>query len=156
MTRTHGRCARGHRLVSPIPHGHWKTTTLVMCLTLTGVVAPYVVDGPMTGAIFLAYVRQILAPCLNTGDILVMDNVAFHKVAGVREAIEARGARLLYLPAYSPDLNPIEKAFSKLKAFLRKTGARTKETLWQAIGMAVDTYKYEVCRNLFKSAGYAT
>ena len=110
----------------------------------------------MTGAIFLAYVRQILAPCLNTGDILVIDNVAFHKVAGVREAIEARGARLLYLPAYSPDLNPIEKAFSKLKAFLRKTGARTKETLWQAIGMAVDTYKYEVCRNLFKSAGYAT
>jgi transposase len=127
-----------------------------MCLTLAGVVAPYVFDGPMTGAIFLAYVRQILAPNLKTGDILVLDNVAFHKVAGVREAIEARGARLLYLPPYSPDLNPIEKAFSKLKAFLRKAGARTKETLWQAIGEAVDTYSYEVCLNLFKCAGYAT
>ena len=127
-----------------------------MCLTLAGVVAPYVVDGPMTGAIFLAYVQQILAPSLKTGDILVLDNVAFHKVAGIREAIEARGARLLYLPPYSPDLNPIEKAFSKLKAFLRKAGARTKETLWKAIGEAVETYSYEVCLNLFKSAGYAT
>jgi len=127
-----------------------------MCLTLAGVVAPYVVDGPMTGAIFLAYVQQILAPSLKTGDILVLDNVAFHKVAGIREVIEARGARLLYLPPYSPDLNPIEKAFSKLKAFLRKAGARTKETLWKAIGEAVEIYSYEVCLNLFKSAGYAT
>jgi len=127
-----------------------------MCLTLAGVVAPYVVDGPMTGAIFLAYVQQILAPSLKTGDILVLDNVAFHKVAGIREVIEARGARLLYLPPYSPDINPIEKAFSKLKAFLRKAGARTKETLWKAIGEAVEIYSYEVCLNLFKSAGYAT
>ena len=127
-----------------------------MCLTLAGVVAPYVLDGPMTGAVFLDYVEQILAPCLKNGDIIVMDNVAFHKVAGVREAIEARGASLRYLPPYSPDLNPIEKAFSKLKAFLRKAGARTKETLWQAIGKAVETYSYEVCLNLFKSAGYAT
>ena len=156
MTRTHGRCARGHRLVSPIPHGHWKTTTLVMCLTLAGVVAPYVIDGAMNGQLFLLYVQQILAPCLSKGDILVLDNVPFHKVAGVREAVEARGARLLYLPPYSPDLNPIEKAFSKIKSFLRKEGARTKESLWLAIGMAVEKFNYTVCCNLFKCSGYAT
>ena len=156
MTRTHGRCARGLRLISPIPHGHWKTTTLVMCLALTGVVAPYVIDGAMNGELFLFYVQQILAPCLSKGDILVLDNVPFHKVAGVREAVEARGARLLYLPPYSPDLNPIEKAFSKIKSFLRKEGARTKESLWLAIGLAVDKFNYTVCCNLFKCAGYAT
>lgn len=127
-----------------------------MCLTLAGIVAPYVIDGPMTGAIFLVYVQQVLAPSLKPGDILVLDNVPFHKAAGVRDAIEARGARLLYLPPYSPDLNPIEKAFSKLKAYLRKAGARTKETLWQAIGEAVENYNYEECLNLFKSCGYAT
>ena len=105
MTRAHGRCLRGLRLVDPIPHGHWKTSTLVMCLTLAGIVAPFVIDGAMNGLSFLAYVQNILAPALRAGDILVMDNVSFHKVAGVREAIEARGARLLYLPPYSPDLN---------------------------------------------------
>ena len=127
-----------------------------MCLALAGVVAPYVIDGAMNGETFLAYVQQILAPCLTKGDILVLDNVPFHKVAGVREAIEARGARLLYLPPYSPDLNPIEKAFSKIKSFLRKESARTKESLWFAIGMAVDKLNYTVCCNLFKSAGYST
>ena len=127
-----------------------------MCLTLAGVVAPYVIDGAMNGQLFLLYVQQILAPCLSKGDILVLDNVPFHKVAGVREAVEARGARLLYLPPYSPDLNPIEKAFSKIKSFLRKEGARTKESLWLAIGMAVEKFNYTVCCNLFKCSGYAT
>lgn len=156
MIRTHGRCARGLRLVDPVPHGHWNTSTLVMGLTLSGVIAPYVMDGAMNGRTFLAYVQQMLAPALKAGDILVLDNVAFHKVAGVREAIEARGARVLYLPPYSPDLNPIEQAFFKIKEFLRKEGARAKETLWCAIGKVVDDFKYELCLNLFKKSGYAT
>ncbi len=144
------------RLVSPIPHGHWKTSTLVAGLSLTGIVAPYIVDGAMTGAIFLAYVQQLLAPALKPGDIVVMDNLSSHKVAGILEAIEAKGARLIYLPPYSPDLNPIEQAFAKLKSFLRKIGARTKEALWKAIGYAIELFRYSECRNLFRNSGYAT
>ena len=135
---TRGRCLRGQRLLEPVPHGHWKTSTLVAGLCLTGITAPYVMDGAMTGDVFLQYIKQILAPTLTAGDIVVMDNVATHKVAGIREAIEARGATLLYLPPYSPDLNPIEKAFAKIKATLRKIGARTREALWQAIALAID------------------
>ena len=156
MTRTHGRCLRGQRLLDPVPHGHWKTSTLVAGLCLTGITAPYVMDGAMTGAVFLQYVKQILAPTLTAGNIVVMDNVATHKVAGIREAIEARGATLLYLPPYSPDLNPIEKAFAKIKAALRKIGARTREALWQAIGEAIEGFSRQECLNLFRSAGYAT
>jgi transposase len=156
MTRTHGRCLRGQRLLEPVPHGHWKTSTLVAGLCLTGITAPYVMDGAMTGDVFLQYIKQILAPTLTSGDIVVMDNVATHKVAGIREAIEARGATLLYLPPYSPDLNPIEKAFAKIKATLRKIGARTREALWQAIALAIDGFSSAECLNLFKSAGYAT
>jgi transposase len=125
-------------------------------LCLTGITAPYVMDGAMTGDVFLQYIKQILAPTLTAGDIVVMDNVATHKVAGIREAIEARGATLLYLPPYSPDLNPIEKAFAKIKATLRKIGARTREALWQAIGEAIEDFSSTECLNLFKSAGYAT
>ena len=110
----------------------------------------------MTGDVFLQYIKQILAPTLTAGDIVVMDNVTTHKVAGIREAIEARGATLLYLPPYSPDLNPIEKAFAKIKATLRKIGARTREALWQAIGEAIEDFSSTECLNLFKSAGYAT
>src|SRR3954453_18177287 len=113
------KMTRGQRLLEPVPHGHWKTSTLVAGLCLTGITAPYVMDGAMTGDVFLQYIKQILAPTLTAGDIVVMDNVATHKVAGIREAIEARGAMLLYLPRYSPDLNPIEKAFAKIKATLR-------------------------------------
>ncbi|HEX3204633.1 MAG TPA: IS630 family transposase [Propionibacteriaceae bacterium] len=156
MTRTHGRCLRGQRLLEPVPHGHWKTSTLVAGLCLSGITAPYVMDGAMTGDVFLQYIKQILAPTLTAGDIVVMDNVATHKVAGIREAIEARGATLLYLPPYSPDLNPIEKAFAKIKATLRKIGARTREALWQAIALAIDDFSSTECLNLFKSAGYAT
>jgi transposase len=156
MTRTHGRCLRGQRLLDPVPHGHWKTSTLVAGLCLTGITAPYVMDGAMTGGVFLQYIKQILAPTLMAGDIVVLDNVATHKVAGIREAIEARGATLLYLPPYSPDLNPIEKAFAKIKATLRKIGARTREALWQAIGEAIEGFSRTECLNLFQSAGYAT
>jgi transposase len=156
LTRTHGRCLRGLRLLDPVPHGHWKTSTLVAGLCLTGITAPYVMDGAMTGTVFRHYVEQILAPTLKAGDIVVMDNVATHKVAGIREAIEARGATLLYLPPYSPDLNPIEKAFAKIKAILRKIGARTREALWQAIAEAIEGFSRTQCLNLLKCAGYAT
>ena len=125
MTRPFGRCARGLRLIAPVPHGHWKTTTLVAALRTTGITAPYVLDGAMTGATFRAYVDQILAPTLSPGDTVVMDNLPCHKVAGVRETIESVGAKLVYLPPYSPDLNPIEQAFAKLKAMLRKSAHAT-------------------------------
>ena len=156
MTRPQGRCARGLRLLAPVPHGHWNTSTLVAGLRLTGLTAPYVIDGALTGPIFRQYVEQMLAPTLTPGDIVVMDNVATHKVAGIREAIEAREAQLLYLPPYSPDLNPIEQVYAKLKACLRKAEARTREALWQAIGQATDLYTPTECLNLFKHAGYAT
>jgi transposase len=139
-----------------VPHGHWKTSTLVAGLSLGGITAPYVTDGAMTGTIFRHYVEQVLAPTLKPGDVVVMDNVATHKVAGIREAIEARGATLLYLPPYSPDLNPIEKAFAKIKAILRKIGARTRDALWQAIAEAIDGLSRTECLNFFREAGYAT
>lgn len=156
MTRRHGRCARGLRLLAPVPHGHWKTTTLIAGLRTTGIVAPYVLDGPINATVFRAYVEQVLAPTLRGGDILILDNLSSHKVAGVREAVEARGARILYLPPYSPDLNPIEQAFAKLKALLRKDAERTRDELWSAIGRIIDLYKPDECRNLFKNAGYPT
>jgi transposase len=156
MTRRHGRCARGLRLLAPVPHGHWKTTTLIAGLRTTGIVAPYVLDGPINATVFRAYVEQVLAPTLQSGDILILDNLSSHKVAGVREAVEAKGARVLYLPPYSPDLNPIEQAFAKLKTLLRKAEERTRDGLWTAIGRIIDLYKPDECRNLFKNAGYAT
>jgi transposase len=156
MTRRLGRCARGLRLLAPVPHGHWKTTTLVAGLRTTGITAPYVLDGAVTGDIFRAYVEQILAPTLSPGDIVVMDNLPCHKVAGVQEAIGSRGAQLLYLPPYSPDLNPIEQAFAKLKALLRKVGERTRDGLWNAIGQILKLYSPDECRNLFRNSGYST
>lgn len=155
MARRYGRCPRGQRLVAAVPHGHWKTTTFVAGLRRHGLTAPLVVDGAMTGEIFRAYVEQILAPTLAPGDIVVMDNLAAHKVAGVREAIEARGASLLYLPPYSPDLNPIEQLFAKLKALLRKAAARTVEALWTAIAQFLDRFPPAECANYIANAGYA-
>jgi transposase len=152
MTRRLGRCAL--RLLAPVPHGHWKTTTLVAGLRTTGITAPYVLDGAVTGDIFRAYVEQILAP--SPGDIVVMDNLPCHKVAGVQEAIGSRGAQLLYLPPYSPDLNPIEQAFAKLKALLRKVAERTRDGLWNAIGQILKLYSPDECRNLFRNSGYST
>ena len=133
-----------------------KTTALVAGLRTTGITAPYVLDSAMNGALFRAYVEQILAPTLSPGDIVVLDNLPCHKVAGIREAIENRNARLLYLPPYSPDLNPIEQAFAKLKALLRKAAERTRDGLWSAIGRIIDLYRPDECRNLFRNSGYAT
>ena len=136
-----------------MPHGHWKTTTFVGALRLSGMTAPMVLDGPMNGAWFLAYVQQVLAPTLKPGDVVIMDNLAAHKSMPVKDAIEALGARLLFLPPYSPDLNPIENAFAKLKALLRKAAARSIEQLWDAIARIIQTYSPRECANYFAAAG---
>ena len=154
MVRRYGWAARGERLVAAAPHGHWRTTTFVAGLRSTGLVAPLVLDGPMTGPAFLAYVEQFLAPTLRSGDVVVMDNLAVHKVAGVEAAIRAVGASLLYLPPYSPDLNPIEQVFAKLKALLRGAAARTRETLWTTIGQLLSRFSPAECRNYFTNSGY--
>ena len=154
MARTHGRAPRGQRLRAAIPHGHWKTTTFVAGLRASGMVAPMVLDRPINGEFFQAYVDQVLVPELRPGDIVVMDNLGSHKGVGVREAIETAGASLLYLPPYSPDFNPIENAFAKLKAMLRKAGERTVDGLWSAIGRISDTFTPTECANYFAAAGY--
>ena len=137
MVRRYGRCLGGARLVAATPYGHWKTTTFVAGLRQTGIIAPYVLDGPMTGDVFRAYVEQMLAPSLEPGDVVVLDNLAAHKVVGVAEAVRAVGASLLYLPPYSPNLNP----FAKLKALLRKAAARTRDALWDTIGVLLDQFR---------------
>ncbi len=152
MARLRGRAPRGKRLRAGIPHGHWKTTTFVAGLRLTGVVAPMVLDGHCDA--FQAYVDQVLVPELSPGDVVVMDNLGSHKGPDVRRAIEAAGARLLYLPPYSPDFNPIENAFAKLKALLRKAAERTVDGLWMAIGHLLDTFTPAECTNYFRAAGY--
>jgi transposase len=154
MARRHGRAKRGQRVVAPVPHGHWKTSTLLAALRHDRITAPCVFDGAINGERFLAYVEQALAPTLRPGDIVVMDNLGAHKVAGVRAAIEARGARLLYLPPYSPDLNPIEQAFAKLKALLRTAATRTVDALWHAIGQALDAFSSAECAHYLAHAGY--
>jgi transposase len=154
MARTHGRAVRGERLRVAIPHGHWKTTTFVAGLRSTGIVAPLVLDGPINAAAFQAYVDQFLVPTLKPGDIVVMDNLSSHKGAAVSLAIEAAGASLLYLPPYSPEFNPIENAFAKLKALLRKEAARTIEALWSAIGRLIDLITPTESANMFAAAGY--
>jgi transposase len=154
MVRQYGRCPRGQRLVSSVPHGHWKTLTYVAALRIDGLTASFVLDGAMNGAYFLAYVEQVLVPTLRKGDIVFADNLPAHKVAGVREAIEAAGATLRLLPAYSPDLNPIEQVFSKLKAALRKGAARTVTRLLKLIGRLAKTLSPQECANYFVHAGY--
>ncbi len=154
MARRYGRAPRGERLRVGVPHGHWKTTTFVAGLRLTGMVAPMVLDGPINGVSFQAYVDQVLVPELRPDDIVIMDNLGSHKGAGVREAIEAAGASLLYLPPYSPDFNPIENAFSKLKALLRKAAERTIDGLWNTIGALLPAFTPQECANFFAAAGY--
>ena len=154
MTRLYGWGPKGKRLVDAAPYGHWKTTTVVAGLRASGIIAPFVLDGPMTGETFHAYVRQGLAPELEPGDAVVMDNLAAHKVAGVQEAIRAAGASVLYLPSYSPDLNPIEQLFAKLKALLRKAAARTRDALWDTLGQALDAFSPDECRNYLTNCGY--
>jgi transposase len=153
MARRYGRAPRGQRRLDAVPHGHWKTTTVVAALRADGITAPLVLDGAINGESFLAYVRQFLAPALRPGDVLVMDNLPSHKVAGVREAIEAAGATLRYLPPYSPDLNPIEQAFAKLKALLRSEAARTVEALWAAIGRLLARFPPAECARYLAHCG---
>lgn len=156
MTRAYGRCAVGQRLICKTPWGHWKTTTFTCGLRCDGLVAPWVLDGPMNGDAFRVYVERVLAPTLSPGDIVVMDNLASHKVDGVRQAIEATGAILSYLPPYSPDLNPIELAFAKMKGLLRKAAERTVEDLWRRIGILLDAFTPDECLNYFIHDGYAS
>ncbi len=154
MARTRGRAPRGERLRAAIPHGHWKTTTFVAGLRNSGMVAPMVLDGPINGLAFQAYVDHVLIPDLRPGDIVVMDNLSSHKRPGIRASIEAAGASLLYLPPYSPDFNPIENAFAKLKAMLRKAAERTIDGLRSAIGRIIDTFNPTECANYFAAARY--
>jgi len=154
MTRLYGRAPLGERLVAKVPHGHWKTLTLVAACRVDGVSAPYVIDGAMDGPAFLAYVAQVLVPTLRKRDIVFMDNVRTHKVTGVREAIEAAGAELRYLPPYSPDLNPIENVYSKLKSDLRKGAARTVDALSKLVGRSLTAIAPSACAGYFRHAGY--
>ena len=156
MARRYGRCPSDERLLAAVPHGHWQTTTFVAGLRQSGVIAPLVLDGPINGPAFKAYVEQFLAPALSPGDVVVLDNLAAHKVDGVHQAIAAAGASLLYLPPYSPDLNPIEQLFAKLKALLRKAAARTKDALWTAIGSVLDSFKPDECANYLAHCGYGS
>ena len=155
MTRTHGRCARGERLLAPVPHGHWKTMTFVAALRCDRIDAPLVLDQPMNGEWFLAYVEQSLVPTLKVGDVVIMDNLGSHKGQAVRRAIRKAGAHLLFLPPYSPDLNPIEQVFSKLKALLRKAAERTVEDTWRRIGQLLDHFAPTECANYLVNSGYA-
>lgn len=154
MARKCGREQKGERLRASVPHGHWKTTTFIGGLRCDRMTAPMVLDGPVNGQWFQAYVDQVLVPTLSRDDIVIMDNLGSHKGAGVRKAIEAAGATLLYLPPYSPDVNPIEKAFSKLKALLRKAAERTVDALWDRIGLLLKEFSPTECANFFAAAGY--
>jgi transposase len=154
MTRLYGRAPRNQRVVDAVPHGHWKTSTFIGALRCDGLTAPGLFDGAINGDAFLAYVEQVLVPTLRRGDVVIMDNLGSHKVKGVREAIEAAGASLMFIPPYSPDLNPIEQAFAKLKALLRAKKLRTVEALWKAIGSIVDCFTPQECANFLRHAGY--
>jgi transposase len=154
MARLRGRSPRGRRLFAAVPHGHWRTSTFLAGLRVDRLVAPLVLDGAINGEAFLAYVEQFLAPTLAVGDIVIADNLASHKVAGVRQAIEARGASLWFLPPYSPDLNPIEQALAKLKQLVRSAAPRTREALWNTLGSAVGRFSATECRNFLVNSGY--
>lgn len=154
MARRYGRCMKGERLRISVPHGHWKTTTFIGALTLRGFIAPFVIDRPINRIAFETYVEKVLLPELRAGDIVVMDNLSSHKGPRVREMIESVGARLEYLPPYSPDFNPIENAFSKLKALLRKAAERSIAGLWNAIGRLLKLFTPNECQNYFAAAGY--
>jgi transposase len=156
MTRTHGRCARGERLVAKAPFGRWRTLTFLAALRCDRLTAPCVIDGPINGASFRAYVEQVLVPTLNRGDVVVMDNLGSHKGRAVRAAIRAAGAKLFFLPAYSPDLNPIEQVFAKMKTLLRKADARTIEDTWRTIGALLDCFAATECAAYFRNAASAS
>jgi transposase len=156
MTRTHGRCGRGARLVAKVPHGRWRTLTFLAALRCDRIDAPCVLDGPINGRSFLAYVQQLLAPALQPGDIVIMDNLGSHKRQAIRDAIRAVGAKLFFLPPYSPDLNPIEQVFAKLKILLRKADPRSVEATWRHIGSLLDAFSPTECANYIRNSGYAS
>jgi transposase len=156
MTRTHGRARRGERLIAKAPHGRWRTLTFLAALRHDRVEAPCVIDGPINGESFLAYVEQVLVPALKPGDIVISDNLGSHKGKTVRRAIRAAGAKLFFLPPYSPDLNPIEQVFAKLKTLLRKAAERTVEATWKRIGALLHCFTAQECANYFANAGYAS
>jgi transposase len=156
MTRRHGRCAKGRRLIAKVPHGRWRTLTFLAALRCDRIAAPCVIDGPINGQSFLAYVEQALLPTLSPGDIVIMDNLGSHRGKAVRRVIRAAGAKLLFLPKYSPDLNPIEQVFAKLKTLLRKLDARSPDATWKGIGKLLDAFSAHECANYFKNAGYAS
>ena len=156
MTRTHGWAPRGERLIAKVPHGNWKTTTFLAALRHDRIEAPCLFDGPINGERFLAYVTQALVPTLRPGDVVVLDNLGSHKGKAVRQAIRKAGAHLIFLPKYSPDLNPIEQVFAKLKTLLRKKGARTVEAISAAIGELLENFKPQECANYLRKAGYAS
>jgi len=156
MTRRHGRCARGARLVAKVPHRRWRTLTFLAALRCDRIEAPCVIDGPINGISFLAYVEQSLLPTLSTGDIVIMDNLGSHKRQAIRQLIRTAGAKLFFLPPYSPDLNPIEQVFAKLKTLLRKADERTSEATWRRIGALLDHFSPQECANYLANAGYAS
>jgi transposase len=156
MTRTHGRCAKGKRLLAKAPFGKWRTLTFLAALRCDRLAAPCVIDGPINGVSFRAYVEQVLVPTLNPGDVVVMDNLGSHKGHGVRQSIRAAGAKLFFLPAYSPDLNPIEQVFAKMKTLLRQADERTLEDTWKRIGALLQCFTPAECANYLKNAGYAS
>ena len=155
MARTYGRAPLGQRAIGAVPHGHWQTSTFLAALRCDAVTAPCVIDGPINGLTFKAYVEQFLDPTLVAGDVVIMDNLGSHKGGPVRAAIERAGATLLYLPPYSPDLNRIEQLFAKLKALLRKAAARSLDALWHAVGELLTRFKPSECANYFRNSGYS-
>ena len=156
MAPLRGWAARGQRLIGRAPFGHWNTMTFVAALRQDGIVAPWVIDGPINGSIFQTYVEQVLVPTLRPGDIVILDNLGSHKAPAIRKAIRAAGARLLFLPAYSPDLNPIEQVFAKLKHLLRKAAERSKEAVWRRIGDLLDLFTPQECENYLRNSGYGS
>ena len=156
MTRSHGRAPRGQRLVAKAPHGRWRTLTFLAALRRDRIDAPCVIDGPINGESFLAYIEQVLVPALKPGDIVIIDNLGSHKGKAVRHAIRAAGAKLFFLPPYSHDLNPIEQVFAKLKTLLRKAAERTVEATWKRIGSLLACFTPHECANYFANAGYAS
>ena len=156
MTRLCGWAPRGRKLLAKVPHGHWRTLSFLAALRHDRIEAPCVIDGPINGESFLAYVEQVLVPALKPGDIVIIDNLGSHKGKAVRRAIRAAGAKLFFLPPYSPDLNPIEQVFAKLKTLLRKAAERTVEATWKRIGALLTAFTPQECANYFKNAGYAS
>ena len=154
MVRTHARALRGQRAIGAVPHGHWQTSTFIAALRCDRLTAPCVINGPINGLSFQAYVEQILVPTLRPGDMVIIDNLGSHKGKAVRSAIEGAGATLLFLPPYSPDLNPIEQVFAKLKAMLRKAATRSLDALWTAVGSLLNRFSARECARYFRHAGY--